>query len=683
VKFSGLARVAFVVGVLGTMLIDVALWNHGQEEMAKQYQSRADKLYDSSRDMLIQHRIMMDALRSFFNASDEVTNAEFTLFAKDLLKIKSAIAFTLGPDLKPKYISDPEFYDVINSERAHTELNGKITYEVEDFATIVISIDEPKQPYLVYAVSHKRLQRKIEENSDVCERFTLGDRTLSNLECQRHEGRFLASLLGFHSEQFVDVPEYNTSYRLSVDYMPTKKEMLEIAQLLVVFTLFGLTFSLLVSLMIQNRSDKERQRIESNSKLALLSTLNHEIRTPINAVLGYANMLKAQACCSVSGKDTLDKIIWSANLLNSVAQNTLTYSKASSGTLKLHYEEINFPQFLHKIDDYYRAFSHTHKKHLEMEFSGDIPEFIQLDDTKFFQLTTNFINNAFKYSSGDLVIFNVKVRPLPHHLVDTSEMGKKPLDGFVRVAVKDFGKGMSKASMEAITKPFTTDLKSSLALKSGIGIGLYTCKKVIESVGGSIRIRSRKNQGTLVIFQFPFRLTNTSHDQEFVVDPMVKQYNSSVGIAAAKETDQLALNAKIHQSNVTNRKQILLVDDNLFNLEVCKSMLESDGYIVTTAKDRRESISALNNIYGEAQAASEAPSLIVLMDYMLDETDGLTLISSLRELGFHQPKYFILSANCKDEIPKSALFPEITFLQKPLDIKTIRALNDSSFLKPF
>ncbi|QQX81321.1 response regulator [Shewanella sp. KX20019] len=667
-KFSGFV---FVLGVFGTLIIDVVLWQYRHGELSKQYQSRANKAFESSRTQLIQHQIMMNALRSLFNASNEVTKAEFSLFSKDLLKIKSAIAFTLDPSLQLRYLSDSAFYDAVSNGSVRSDINDQITYDIEDFSTIVISIDEPKQPYLVYAVSHQRLQQKIDKNNDICERFTFGEKTFSNLECQNYEGRVLASLFRFHSEQFVDLPEYNTSYRLSVDYMPTKKELVEIVVLLLVWPLFGLVFSILIAMLIQNRIDKEKQRIESNSKLALLSTLNHEIRTPINAVLGYANMLKAQSCCSDSGKENLDKIIWSANLLNNVAQNTLTYSKASSGTLGLHYEEINLPQFLKKIDDYYRAFSHTHKKQLKMQFSSGTPEFLQLDDTKFFQLTTNFINNAFKYSSGDIVICSVKVSPILQSLTITPDIKDKALGGFIRVAVKDFGKGMSKASMEAIAKPFTTDLKSSSALKSGIGIGLYTCKKVIESVGGSIRIRSRKDQGTLVIFRFPYRQSHMETGKKFAVDT---SSTARVGISAQKKSNQLAVSPVVNQDKVENAKHVILVDDNCFNLEVCKSMLESDGFTVITAKDERETINALNSFYDVKQQTAELPSLIVLMDYMLDETDGLTLISLLKDLGFYHPKYFILSANCKDEIPRSALFPEITFLQKPIDIKTARAL---------
>lgn len=104
-------------------------------------------------------------------------------------------------------------------------------------------------------------------------------------------------------------------------------------------------------------------------------------------------------------------------------------------------------------------------------------------------------------------------------------------------------------------------------------------------------------------------------------------------------------------------------------------MLESNGFIVITAKDEREAINALDGFYEVHQHGTESPSLTVLMDYMLEDTDGLTLISSLKELGFIRAKYFILSANSKDEIPRSAQFPEIPFLQKPLDIMAISTLR--------
>lgn len=93
-----------------------------------------------------------------------------------------------------------------------------------------------------------------------------------------------------------------------------------------------MSLSVLLSLKISNHMRFTQLAIETRSKFAMLSSINHEIRTPINAVLGYSQMLKDSNYCDVSGRDTLDKIIWSANLLNSVAENTLNFSKSEAGT---------------------------------------------------------------------------------------------------------------------------------------------------------------------------------------------------------------------------------------------------------------------------------------------------------------------------------------------------------------
>ncbi|WP_220770999.1 ATP-binding protein, partial [Shewanella sp. MBTL60-007] len=620
-------------------------------------EDKANTVFNSSSEMLLQHRIMMDALRSFFNASEEVTNSEFILFSKDLLKIKSAIAFTLDPNLRPRYLSDFAFKESIENGKVSRSASGDITYQVEDFATIVIQIDEPKHPYLVYAVSHQRVQERINEMVGICETFTLGSSTLINQECQNMSTRQFKSIFGRHSEVFINLPEYNTSYNLTVDYIPTEKEIFTTVKILISFSLLGIIFSFLLAMIIQNRIDKEKHNIETNSKLALLSTLNHEIRTPINAVLGYANMLKQHAYGSSNELKILDKMIWSANLLSNVAQNTLTYSKASSGTLSLHYEKVNLSKFLAKINDYYQTFGDTHKKQLIMRQSGLIPESIQLDSTKFFQLSTNFINNAFKYSSGDKVIFDIKI--LPQAIQEPS------VTGFIRVAIKDFGKGMSKQSMEAISRPFTVDTLSTTALKSGIGIGLYTCKCVIESVGGSIKIRSQEGRGTLVIFRFPYKESNTHGENA--------QTQNEVNSHIAETKLSTASSSMSYRVNLPKKYQrfVLLVDDNCFNLEVCKSMLERAGYMVLTANDEAQTMTALNHYYQNLN--DEYSSLIVLMDYMLDETDGLTLISTLRTRGYDNLTYFILSANSEDEIPKAKQYCDITYLQKPFDLAQLQS----------
>ncbi|WP_211237661.1 hybrid sensor histidine kinase/response regulator [Shewanella colwelliana] len=631
----------------------------------KQHQRKVDAVFNSSKDMLLQHRIIIDALRSFFNASSEVTNAEFSLFSKDLLKIKSAVAFTLTPELIPAFISDPDYADVIRTG-AVTKINNRVDkYILNGFETILIPIDEPKMPYLIYAISHERIQQKIDLNIDMCEHFILGEKKLDNIGCSVIKQSRLAGILNSHTEQKLQLKQYDVSYTLTVDTIPTRKELLEMIGLVLATSILGVSFSLLLFYIIQNRIKSDRERTETDSKFALLSTLNHEIRTPINAVLGYAQMLKNMKSCNNEGQVTLDKIIWSANLLNSVAQNTLTYTKAVSGPLVLHYEDVDLKEYLVNIKDYYQALSGTHKKSLILDID-DLPQnFFAFDTTKFFQLITNFINNAFKYSSGHTVIVKVSIKPNKKHLDTEKLSADNEVDGYIRVAVKDFGKGMSPESKLALTRPFTIDSQSATALKSGIGIGLYTCKKVIESVGGSIKIRSQLGKGTLVLFKFPYKKSTTKLEiketTEYTTNPLNQITNSRE--YKAKSNDQ-GLD-----------KRVILVDDNLFNLEVCKAMLETAGFIVYPVENESDLFNLLKdlNIKPEPQTNQDHANLIVLMDYKLADTDGLSIIRTMKNRGYWQIRYFILSANTKDEIPNSESFKDIDFLQKPLELEILKA----------
>ncbi|EAS42980.1 hybrid sensor histidine kinase/response regulator [Photobacterium profundum] len=672
-RFSRVACIVLLIGFVVTTLINTALWNYFQNELDKQYQYKSDIVLDSSRDTLIQHRIITDALRALFNASDEISEVEFSRFAKNLLKIKSAVGFTLNPDLTPVLISDSAFKSAIEKGKAATDENGNITFIIDNFSSIVMKIDAPKMPYIVYAVSHQEIQQRLDQYSDVCARVTFNDKTLSNRGCNKEQN--WTEMFGFHAEQFIDLPEYGTSFNLTVDYVPTKRELLGISLLILVITLLGLSLSVLFFILVQHRININKQRIETNSKFALLSTLNHEIRTPINAVLGYANMLNNMACDDAQRQKTVEKIIWSANLLNSVAQNTLTYTKASSGSLTLYYEKVDLIEFLYKIDDYYQAFGSTHKKQLMLNLRDATPPHILLDTTKFFQLTTNLVNNAFKYSSGDTVILDVKVKVIKDVASRCNAAVCSQVDGFIRVAVRDFGKGMSAASQQALSKPFTTDDSSPTALKSGVGIGLYTCKTVIESVGGAIKIRSRKGKGTLVIFHFPYRVCSETEEHLLVSqdkEAPTQQHDRPLQVHTAQFIEQ----AHKPQSTVIKRQgRVLLVDDNRFNLEVCKAMLEDEGFDVTTAENEREVFSAMAALSDSSVTCNDEAvydELIILMDYMLAETDGFTLIESMKAKGYRQQHYFILSAHTEDEIQKVKTFADIAFLQKPLDIQLLK-----------
>ena len=674
------------IGLLATLLVNTLLLHHSYKEFEDDYQHKADLLFNSTHDMLLQHKIMLNALRSLFNASAIVTKEEFNIFSEELLKIKSAVAFTLDDDHRVKYISDPDFQSEILAGKVQVASDGKLEYLMDGFSSLIVNIDEPNMPFLVYAISHQRVQQRLEQHKGICAQLTIGETSFTNEYCHNEDANWLTSFFKYQGSDSASLPEYNKKYSISAWSIAPAGQTYELCLLVVFITAMVMSLSVLLSLKMRNHMRLTQLAIETKSKFALLSSINHEIRTPINAVLGYSQMLKDSDYCDVSGRDTLDKIIWSANLLNSVAENTLNFSKAEAGHLSLDYRDINFFDELNAINDYYNAFSQTHDKRLVMRIQADMTEYISLDSTKFFQLTTNFINNAFKYSSGKEVVFDISLK---------SVAGQD----FVRVAVKDTGKGMSAESMKAITHPFNTDPDSSPISQSGIGIGLYTCKKVIEEVGGHIRIRSRVNKGTLVLFRFPYRqisskvsdseIQASNHDGSSksqagnvinlhkVSDRNTGQESNRFPVAAAnirlnteKHIPGIAHSTPANLSHITKARyadvSLLLVDDNRFNLEVCSSILETGGFKVSAFQDEDEAFDAFK---------TSTPQIVV-MDYRLAKTDGISLIGEMRRLQTENVHYFILSANDKSEIANADVYPDISFLQKPLNLEVFMQLLD-------
>ncbi|QDO84121.1 hybrid sensor histidine kinase/response regulator [Shewanella psychropiezotolerans] len=686
VKSRASSFLCIIIGLLATLLVNILLLHHSYKEFEDDYQQKADLLFNSTHDMLLQHKIILNALRSLFNASAIVTKEEFNIFSEELLKIKSAVAFTLDNDHRVKYISDPEFQSEILAGKVQVGPDGQLEYLMEGFSSLIVNIDEQNMPFLVYAISHQRVQKRLEQHKGICAQLTLEDTYFTNEYCHNEDANWLTSFFKYQGSDSVDLPEYNKKYSISAWSIAPAGETYELCLLVLFITAMGMSLSVLLYLKLRNHMRFIQLTIETKSKFALLSSINHEIRTPINAVLGYSQMLKDSDYCDVSGRNTLDKIIWSANLLNSVAENTLNFSKAEAGHLSLDYRDVNFLDELNAINDYYNAFSQTHDKRLVMKVQADMPEYIGLDSTKFFQLTTNFINNAFKYSSGKEVVFDISLKTVAGQ-------------DFVRVAVKDTGKGMSAESMKAITHPFNTDPNVTPTSQSGIGIGLYTCKKVIEEVGGHIRIRSRENKGTLVLFRFPYRQASSkvnasekqasNHDDSSKIKSgNIKDLHKVSDINSGRESNRTPIPSANLRLNTEKRTtgfahstpaslgyitkaryadvSLLLVDDNRFNLEVCGSILETGGFKVSAFQDEDEAFDAFK---------TSTPQIVV-MDYRLTKTDGISLIGEMRQLQTGNVHYFILSANDKSEIANADAYPDISFLQKPLNLEVFMQLLD-------
>lgn len=619
-------------GLLVTLLLIGLTLAHSINEFKTVYQKKAQAVFASSQDMFLQHRIMLDALRSFFHASEAVSPQEFEIFAKDLLRIKSALAFTLTPALQLAYLSDPAQSAELNRLQLFRTEQGELQAQLRDYLLVAVKIDEPNMPYLIYAISQKRILSRIDQEQNVCVTYQFEHSIVRSSACDRPPAVGFWRLFAYSDEQFVVLSEYQTQFNLQVYYQVHRAEVIEVLVIIFSIALLGSAFSILWFVKAKHRQVVERIEWENRSKLALLASINHEIRTPINALLGYSKMLKKTLAARHSTpvqtdavnhheqalSAITDKMIWSANLLYSVAENTLNYSKAEVGKLKLDQHPVNLREYVGRIQEYYRAFNRTSGKKLTVTVSDSLPDWLALDGTKLFQLVTNIINNAFKYSTGDQVHCYIDVHSSSTHDSTSAKL---------RILIRDFGEGMSWQAKRVLDDPFIHQSVSSQGI-SGMGLGLYTCKRLLEQIGGKLRLRSQKGRGTIVLLRFPCQL-----------DCQVPE-----------------------PTNHYVKQPLLLVDDNLFNLEICRSVLESHFTYIHSADRAEEALRLFQSL---------RPA-IVIVDYCLKDSDGLALIKQMVIAQAEHSwacQYFLLSANDCHEIPDLAQFPEVIFMQKPFSIE--------------
>ena len=319
----------------------------------------------------------------------------------------------------------------------------------------------------------------------------------------------------------------------------------------------------------------------------------------------------------------IDKMLWSANLLYSVAENTLNYSKSTTSTLVLNNAPINTLKYIGNIQDYYNKLSIPAGKILDFHVSDKLPAVISVDSSKLFQVITNMINNALKYSTGQTVRCHIDMCRRPAFNKESIIRGY-----YLRILIQDSGFGMSKSTKELLINPFSVDAESKQKQVSSIGLGLYTCNQLLTQIGGKLRLHSVKNEGTKIMFHFPCQF-----------------YPSR-------------LSPQLNPVNYGDMR-ILIVDDNRFNLEVCSAML---------AEQQFNTVCANNSNVALTQLVNTEPD-VVIVDYQLDEMNGLELIAKMKCIQANtQTQYVILSANDKNEIAGSECHSDIVFMQKPFNI---------------
>lgn len=356
----------------------------------------------------------------------------------------------------------------------------------------------------------------------------------------------------------------------------------------------------------------EQARHAADAKNTFLSNMSHDIRTPMNAIIGFANIARAHLDDPDRVMDSLNKIIASSNHLLQLINNVLDMSRIESGRMVLEESWVDIREIVQEVTDLMKPEILSHRHEYEIRVAENIPDLVLCDKLRVTQLLLNLLSNAVKYTPRQ-----GRVR------LSVAEGIGAPVGYFaLEFVISDTGIGMSKEFQKRIFEPFERENNSTVSKVMGSGLGMSICKGIVDSMGGSMTIDSRQGRGSVVTVNLAMRYKGKDSGE--------MQATGIPSESAGRESfsSRYAVFSKAADAPVRKKKsetRILVVEDNALNREIAKELLEDEGYMVETAEDGETSI---NMIRRSDRGYFDA----VLMDIQMPGIDGYEAARSIRKM---------------------------------------------------
>ena len=363
----------------------------------------------------------------------------------------------------------------------------------------------------------------------------------------------------------------------------------------------------------------------SRAKSTFLSNMSHDIRTPMNAIIGFTTLAVSNIDNQERVKDYLTKTLSSSRHLLALINDILDMSRIESGKLQLEETEVNLPEMLHDIKTIVSGQIHAKQLELYMDALDVTDEDVYCDRTRMGQILLNLLSNSIKFTPAGGTV-SVRVRQFAGTVRDCAQY---------EFRVRDNGIGMSPEFAKKIFEPFERERTSTVSRIQGTGLGMAITRNIVEMMGGTIKVQTEKNRGTEFIICLPLRVQTGTRREEKIAE-----------LAGLKA---------------------LVVDDDFNTCDSVAKLLTRVGMRAEWTLSGREAV-----LRARQSIELGDPCRAYIIDWRLPDMNGIEVTRQIRSLNDDTP-IIILTAYDWSDIEAEAKAAGVTaFCSKPMFLSDLR-----------
>lgn len=386
----------------------------------------------------------------------------------------------------------------------------------------------------------------------------------------------------------------------------------------------------------------EAAQAANKSKTSFLFNMSHDIRTPMNAIIGFANLAQNAKCSTEQMHSYLSKILVASQHLLSLINDILEMSRIESGKITLEPAPTSWNEMLQELQTIMQEQIESKKQSFTISIAPLTHDYVMIDKLRMEQVLVNLVSNASKYTPERGSI-RVELAQYP---------AAKPNQALYKISVIDNGMGMSEDFVKKIFSPFERANNTTVSKIQGTGLGMSITKSIVDLANGTIDVKSKLGEGTEIIVAVTLCLCTDAE-------------------TAARNAEQLDKQQAQAEQPDFKGKRLLVVEDNKLNREITVTILEQTGIITEQAEDGSVAVKMVKE-------AAPGYYDLILMDIQMPIMDGYEATKQIRALPdkrLAQLPIIAVSANAFEEDKKASLAAGMDgHIAKPINVPDLFAL---------